>query len=155
MIRPYLSDTVNDHITQGKWTVYSGNTVIDYKTPAEWKIKLSMTINFISSKDFDEISTLHTNSHNTEIIIGGETDDFIKKLFEFLLQKYQEGLEEKMRGSDLVFDGVDLLCCKLYETSLNRGGSYIDSPEWLKKQQQILQIMMINAFNMLSCCIKS
>ena len=88
-------------------------------------------------------------------IIGGETDDFIKELFEFLLQKYQEVLEEKMRGSDLVFDDIDLLCCKLYKISLNRGGSYIDSPEWLKKQQQILQIMMINAFNMLSCCIKS
>ena len=59
MIRPYLSDTVNDHKTQGKWTVYSGNTVIDHKTPGEWKIKLSMTINFISSKDFNEISTMH------------------------------------------------------------------------------------------------
>ena len=47
------------HKTQGKWTVYSGNTVIDHKTPGEWKIKLSMTINFISSKDFDEISTMH------------------------------------------------------------------------------------------------
>ena len=60
-----------------------------------------------------------------------------------------------MRGSDLVFDGIDLLCFKLYKISLNRGGSNIDSPEWLKKQQQILKIIMINAFNMLNSCIKS
>ena len=31
MIRPHLSDIISDHKTQGKWKVYSGNTVIDYK----------------------------------------------------------------------------------------------------------------------------
>ena len=38
MIRPYLRDIVNDHKTQGKWKVHSGNTVIDYKTQGEWEI---------------------------------------------------------------------------------------------------------------------
>ena len=41
IIRPYLSDIINDHKTQG-----------------EWKIHLSMTINFISSRDSDEISAI-------------------------------------------------------------------------------------------------
>ena len=27
IIRPYLSDIINDHQTQGKWKVHSGNTV--------------------------------------------------------------------------------------------------------------------------------
>ena len=27
MIRPYLSDIINDHKTQGKWRIYSGNTI--------------------------------------------------------------------------------------------------------------------------------
>ena len=40
------------------------------------------------------------------------------------MQKYQEGLEEKMRGSEIVFDSIDLLHY--------RGGSYIGSPKWLK-----------------------
>ena len=35
MIRPYLSDLINDHKTQGEWKVHSGNTVINYKTPKE------------------------------------------------------------------------------------------------------------------------
>ena len=30
---------------------------------------------------------------------GSETDDIIKELFVSILQKYQEGLEEKMTGS--------------------------------------------------------
>ena len=35
MIRPYLSDMINDHKTQAIWTVYLGNKVIDYKTQSE------------------------------------------------------------------------------------------------------------------------
>ena len=38
--------------------------------------------------------------------MGNETDEIIE-LFESLLQKYQEGLEESMKGSDFVFDSVD------------------------------------------------
>ena len=59
----------------------------------------------------------------------------LKKLFKSLLQKYQERLEEKMRGSEFVFDSDDLLHYKLQKISLNRGGSYIDSPEWLKNKK--------------------
>ena len=29
MIMPYLSDIINNHKTQGKWKVHSGNKVID------------------------------------------------------------------------------------------------------------------------------
>ena len=35
MIRPYLSDIINDHKTEEKWKVPSGNTVTDYKTQGE------------------------------------------------------------------------------------------------------------------------
>ena len=40
-----------------------------------------------------------------------------------------------MRGSNFLFffDSFSLLYYKLHKISLNRGGSYIDSPEWLKK----------------------
>ena len=48
------------------------------------------------------------------------------------MQKYQEELEKSMEGSDFVFDSADLLLYKLHKISLNRDGSYIDSPEWLK-----------------------
>ena len=40
-----------------------------------------------------------------------------------------------MRGSQFVFDSIDLLCYKLHKISLNRGGSYIDYPEWLKNKK--------------------
>ena len=94
-----------------------------------------MAINFISSKDSDETRTMHTKSNNAEIMIGSETDEIIEDLFETFLQKYQEGLEESMRGSEFVYDSVDTLYYDLNKVSLSRGGSYIDSPpQWLKNK---------------------
>ena len=40
-----------------------------------------------------------------------------------------------MRGSEFIFDGVHALYYDLNKVSLSRGGSYIDSPEWLKNKK--------------------
>ena len=71
MIRPYLSDMINDHKTQG-----------------EWKIQLTMSINFMSSKDSEETRTVHTKSHNVEVMMSSKTVEIIKELFKSFLQKY-------------------------------------------------------------------
>ena len=80
MIRPYLSDIINDHKSQGKWRIHSGNEIIEHKTQSEWKIQLTMAINFISSKDSDETRTMHAKSNNVEIMMGIETDEMIEKI---------------------------------------------------------------------------
>ena len=38
VIRPYLSDIINNHKAQGKWRINSGNTITEHKTQGEWKI---------------------------------------------------------------------------------------------------------------------
>ena len=43
---------------------------------------------------------MNTKSNNTEIMIDNETDETFDELLNSLLQRYQKGLEEKMRGSD-------------------------------------------------------
>ena len=88
MIRPYLSDVINDHKTQGEWRIHSGNTITEHKTQGEWEIHLTMAINCISSKDSDETHTMHTKSNNIEIMMGSETDEIIKELFKSILQRY-------------------------------------------------------------------
>ena len=119
MIEPYLVDITND-----------------YKNKGEWKIQLTTAINFISFKpNSDVTSIMHTKSNNIEIMIGSDTDEVTEDFFKFVLQKYQENLEEKMRGSEFVFDGVDVLHYNLKKISLNRGGSHIDSPEWIKNKK--------------------
>ena len=85
MIRPYLSDMINDHKTQGGWRIHSGNTITKRKTQSVWKIQLTMTINFISSKpDSEETRIMHTKGFNIEIMMGSETDEVIEDLFESL-----------------------------------------------------------------------
>ena len=82
MIRPYLSDIINDHKTKGEWRIHSGNTIIKHKTQGEWKIHLTMTINFISSKeDSDETRIMQTKSNNIGIMMGSEADEIIKEFF--------------------------------------------------------------------------
>ena len=45
----------------------------DHKTIGEWKIQLTMQINFISHKDSEETRTMDTKSRNIEIMEGDET----------------------------------------------------------------------------------
>ena len=40
-----------------------------------------------------------------------------------------------MRGSEFACDSVDALYYNLNKVSLSRGGSYIDSPKWLKSEK--------------------
>ena len=82
-------------------------------------MQLIMSISFISSKDSDEARNMSTKSNNIEIVMGNETGGIIDKLFESLLQKYQ-GLEESMRGSEFIFDSVDLLYYHFQKTTLSR-----------------------------------
>ena len=56
--------------------------------------------------DSDETRTMHTKSDNLEIMMGNETDEIIEDLFESFLQKYQEWLEESMRGSEFAYEVI-------------------------------------------------
>ena len=119
IIKPFLRDMINNHKTHGKW-----------------KIQLTMQITFISSLGTGEFRIMHSKSDNEKMMGGIEADDIINKLFESFLKKYQEGLEKKLReGSNFVFESVNLLYHSLHKISFNRGGSYIDSPSWIKSKK--------------------
>ena len=110
-----------------------------YKNKGEWKLQLTAEINFISLKPgSDETHIMHTRRDNEEIMTGSDTDEIIKGLFESFLQKYDENLQEIMKGSDFEFDGVKFLYYDSNKISINRGASYIDSPKWLKNTKSII-----------------
>ena len=107
LIRPYLKELINDHKNKG-----------------EWKIQLTTQINFISLRPgSNETRIMHTRSINEEFMDGSNTDEIIKELFKSLLQRYQENLQEKMKGSDFTFDGINYLYYDLNKISISRGGS--------------------------------
>ena len=82
-----------------------------------------------------ETRIMYSKSDNLEIMIGSDTNEVIEDLFKSLLQRYQENLEEKRKGSEFVFDGVNSLYYDLNKTSLDRGGSQIKSERWLEEKQ--------------------
>ena len=75
-------------------------------------------------------------------MIGDDTNEIIKSLFESFLQRFEENLQEKMRGSDFGFDGINFFNYNFNKTSIYRGGSCIDSPKSLKDK-----ILTINPKN--------
>ena len=110
-----------------------------YKNKGEWKLQLIAEINFISlNPGSDETRIMHMSSDNNEIMIGDDNDDIIEELFKLFLQKYGDNLQNKMKGSDFEFDGVNFLYYDFNKISLNRGRSYIDSPKRLKDKRSTI-----------------
>ena len=80
-----------------------------YKENGEWKIQLSIQVNFIADNNDDKGLILHTKSNNVEIMRGIDSKTIVTELYDTLKQRYQECLETKMDASNYIFDRVVLL----------------------------------------------
>ena len=118
-IKPYLNDLINV-----------------YKAKGEWKLQLSAEISFASQKpNSDETRVMYVGSFCEEIMSGSEAEEIMEKRIMILLQKYQDSLQNKMKGSDFIFNGVNYLFYDLNRITISKGGSYIESPKWLKDKK--------------------
>ena len=113
MTAPYLYDLIND-----QRIVRTG-----------WKIQINMHVKFTFSRDTEETRILYVRSDNVSIMQAIDTDDIIRDIFRSFLH-FQEELKI-IKGSDFVFESVDLLDYKLHKVSLRRGRLYVKFPEWL------------------------
>lgn len=75
-------------------------------------------------KDNIEVSEMYLHSNNFEIISSNIIDEIYRPLHTVEWKK--------KKGSDFAFNYVEKLYFKCHETSLNRGSSYIECPEWAK-----------------------
>ena len=85
---------------------------------------------------------MHSKSDNIEIMINDKANEVIEELLQSLHDRYQTRLETSIKDSEFVFDCVHLLYYKFHKLNLNRGGSYIDSPHWMRNK--IAAINLIN-----------
>ena len=65
-------------------------------------------------------------------------NEVVDESFELLRSRYQINLETSMIGSDFIFDTVQLMHCKCHKIKSRHGGSYTDSPDWIKKKKAII-----------------
>ena len=93
-----------------------------------------MHVNFISSINPEETRIYYACSDNVSIMQGSDTDDIISEIFSSFLHNYQEKLKI-IKGSDFVFESVELMDYKLHRVHLKRGGLHIKSPEWLETKK--------------------
>ena len=93
---------------------------------------------------------MHSKGDNIEIMINDKADEVIKELFDSLKYRYQNNLES-IKISEFFFDYVHLLYYRCHKMNLNHGGSYTDSPDWIKniKSNNKCYPYKNNAFNML------
>ena len=119
LIKPYLEDLINEKKNKG-----------------EWKLQLTAKISFVSLKpDSDETRLMHTRSITAKFMNGSETGEIIESLYRSLLQNYNDILQEKINGSDFVFNGINYFYYDFNRGSICTGGSYIDFPKWLKDKK--------------------
>ena len=85
------------------------NNLKQYDT---WKVQLTMAINFISSKEYDEEHVMHSKKGNIGFMIYDNADEVFEELFELLFNRYQVELETSMRRSNFIFDCVHSLYYK-------------------------------------------
>ena len=122
LIKPHLEDLINV-----------------MKNKGEWKLQSTAKISFVSSKPgSSEVRLIYNRSNATEFMNGSKTDEIIDFLYGSLIQNYNDNLQEKMKGSDFVYSGIDYFYYDLNKVSISKGGSYIESPKWLKDKKAII-----------------
>ena len=79
---------------------------------------------------------MHSMSDNIKFTPYNDGNEVVNELFQSLCSKYQDNLETSMRGSDFVFDSVQFMYYKCHQVKFKRGGSNIDSRDWIKNKNE-------------------
>ena len=114
---------------------YLRNIIIDLQSSDTWKTHSTMAIKFISSKDTQEERVMYSTSGNIKLAPYNDANEVVNKFFVSLCSKYQDNFETSMRVSDFIFDSVQLMHYKCHKVHFKRCGSYMDSPNWIKKKK--------------------
>ena len=76
---------------------------------------------------------MHSKNNNIQFMSNNDANEIVHELFESLCSRYHGNLKTSMKGSEFILDSVQLMYYKCHKVNYRRGGSYIDSPDWIKK----------------------
>ena len=95
-----------------------------------------MQNNCISTIDFEETRTIYSASKPVQLFMGTDTDGTIDRLFDTLLQRFQQAIKTSNdRGSEFTHENVVLLYYYFQKIDIRRAESYIKSPDWLAHKE--------------------
>ena len=67
--------------------------------------------------------------------MSSDTNEIVKELSESIIQKYQELMKYSTKNSGLILEGFELMNYDINKITINRSGSYNESPTWLKSKK--------------------
>ena len=76
---------------------------------------------------------MHSKSDNIKFTSYNDANEVGDELFVPLHSRYQNNLEKSMRKSEFIFYSVQMHY-KCHKVNFRCGGSYTDSPDWIKKK---------------------
>ena len=75
---------------------------------------------------------MHSKNDNNKVMTYDYANEVMKEIFELLLSRYWIELKTSVKDSDFTFGSANLLYCKYHQISFILGGSYLESPDWIK-----------------------
>ena len=99
-------------------------------TKDEQKIQLKLMVVFTKVNNLLDRYIAYIDSDSNILRRGDDTTEFINKLFNSVLENYEKKANA-LKGSNLVFDGIDLTLVQFIKIKLKKGGSYIPTPDWI------------------------
>ena len=96
----------------------------------EQKITIRIMVVFVKINNPLDRYIKYIDSDGLILRKGDDTHKFINKLFKSLLKSYDKETDA-LKGSNLVFDGIDLTLVQFIKIKLKRGGSYIPTRNWI------------------------
>ena len=99
-------DSLEEYLSKIK--PYLENMIRNYISIGEWKIQLTVSVQFISSRNPEQFHIRHLHSKNIEIMSGSDTNDAVNDLLITLKENYSIDLT-RMGGSEYHFERVMLL----------------------------------------------
>ena len=85
------------------------NIIIDFQNSNNWKIQLTIAFNFIFSKDVEEERLINWKSDNIKLTSYNDADEVVNEVSESFRSRCYEKLEKSMRGTDFIFDSVQMM----------------------------------------------
>ena len=70
--------------------------------------------------------TISLNFNSSKVMTNNNLDVIIEELFDSILPRYQIGLNTQMRGSEFIFDCVNLLYYKCHRINFKHNDSNIN-----------------------------